>query len=63
LHGLLHLAGYDHEIDHGEMDALEARVRGRLGIAERRRASDASDGETRRVRPAREREGRRRPRR
>ena len=39
VHGLLHLAGYDHETDHGEMDALEARVRGRLGIAERRPAS------------------------
>ena len=34
VHGLLHLAGYDHETDHGEMDALEARVRRRLSIAE-----------------------------
>lgn len=32
LHGLLHLRGYDHEIDHGEMNALELRLRQRLGI-------------------------------
>ena len=35
VHGLLHLMGYDHETDDGEMDALEARVRRRLGIADR----------------------------
>jgi probable rRNA maturation factor len=35
VHGFLHLLGYDHETDEGEMDALEARLRGRLGIAER----------------------------
>jgi probable rRNA maturation factor len=35
LHGFLHLAGYDHETDSGEMDALEARLRRRFGIAER----------------------------
>ena len=32
LHGLLHLCGYDHERDGGEMDALELRLRRRLGI-------------------------------
>jgi len=32
LHGMLHLAGYDHESDHGEMDRLERRLRRRLGI-------------------------------
>ena len=32
LHGLLHLCGYDHERDGGEMDALEHRLRRRLGI-------------------------------
>jgi probable rRNA maturation factor len=32
LHGLLHLSGYDHEIDSGEMNRLELRVRRQLGI-------------------------------
>jgi probable rRNA maturation factor len=32
LHGLLHLCGYDHEADDGEMNALELRLRRRLGI-------------------------------
>ena len=32
LHGLLHLCGYDHETDRGEMNALELRLRRRLGI-------------------------------
>ncbi len=36
VHGLLHLMGYDHETDNGEMDALETRVRRRLRIADRR---------------------------
>ena len=31
-HGLLHALGYDHETDHGEMNALELRVRGRVGL-------------------------------
>jgi probable rRNA maturation factor len=35
VHGFLHLLGYDHEVDDGEMDALEASVRAKLGIAER----------------------------
>jgi probable rRNA maturation factor len=34
LHGYLHLLGYDHETDNGEMEALEAKLRRRLGIAE-----------------------------
>lgn len=29
LHGLLHCLGWDHEADHGEMDALEAELRPR----------------------------------
>jgi probable rRNA maturation factor len=33
LHGVLHLAGYDHEVDDGEMDRIEARLRRRLGLA------------------------------
>ena len=32
LHGVLHLLGYDHETDRGEMDRVEARVRRRLGL-------------------------------
>jgi probable rRNA maturation factor len=32
LHGILHLCGYDHETDGGEMNALELRLRRRLGI-------------------------------
>jgi probable rRNA maturation factor len=32
LHGLLHLCGYDHEADGGEMNRLELRLRRRLGI-------------------------------
>jgi rRNA maturation RNase YbeY len=39
VHGLLHLMGYDHEADDGEMNALERRVRRRLGIEERRSAT------------------------
>jgi probable rRNA maturation factor len=32
LHGLLHLSGYDHETDKGEMNRLELRMRRKLGI-------------------------------
>jgi len=32
LHGVLHLLGYDHETDHGEMDATEQRLRKRFGL-------------------------------
>lgn len=32
LHGLLHLCGYNHERDNGEMNRLELRLRRRLGI-------------------------------
>jgi probable rRNA maturation factor len=35
VHGFLHLLGYDHETDEGEMEALESRMRRRLGIADR----------------------------
>ena len=33
LHGILHALGYDHETDSGEMNALELRIRERLGLA------------------------------
>lgn len=32
LHGLLHLSGYDHETDNGEMNRLELRLRRKLKI-------------------------------
>jgi probable rRNA maturation factor len=32
LHGLLHLCGYDHETDKGEMNRLELKTRRKLGI-------------------------------
>jgi probable rRNA maturation factor len=32
LHGLLHLCGYDHETDNGEMNRLELKLRKKLGI-------------------------------
>lgn len=32
LHGLLHLSGYDHETDNGEMNRLELRLRKKLGM-------------------------------
>lgn len=32
LHGILHLAGYDHENDHGEMKKIETALRERLGL-------------------------------
>ncbi len=34
LHGFLHLLGYDHETDQGEMDLLESALRRRLRLAE-----------------------------
>jgi probable rRNA maturation factor len=33
LHGVLHLAGHDHETDRGEMDRLERRLRRRWGLS------------------------------
>lgn len=32
LHGILHAFGWDHETDSGEMDALELKLRPRLGL-------------------------------
>jgi probable rRNA maturation factor len=32
LHGLLHLCGYDHETDNGEMNRRELQLRHELGI-------------------------------
>ena len=33
LHGVLHLMGYDHETDRGEMDRVELKLRKRFGLA------------------------------
>jgi probable rRNA maturation factor len=33
LHGMLHLMGYDHETDNGQMDRREQRLRRSLGLA------------------------------
>jgi probable rRNA maturation factor len=33
LHGTLHLLGYDHETDHGEMNRIEQHLQRRLGLA------------------------------
>lgn len=33
LHGMLHLLGYDHETDHGEMNRVEQKMRRRFGLA------------------------------
>jgi probable rRNA maturation factor len=33
LHGVLHLLGYDHETDRGQMDEVEQKLRERLGLA------------------------------
>jgi len=33
LHGVLHLMGYDHESDQGQMNRIEQKLRRRLGIA------------------------------
>lgn len=46
LHGLLHLLGYDHERDDGEMRRVERRLRGKGGLHEgliERQASRPSD--------------------
>jgi len=34
LHGFLHLSGYDHETDDGEMNALENNLRRKLALAD-----------------------------
>lgn len=33
LHGVLHLLGYDHETDQGQMDRIERKLRRRLGLS------------------------------
>lgn len=52
LHGLLHLAGYDHEADNGTMARREARLREQLGLPvaliERREKASATSHRARR---------------
>ena len=52
LHGILHLAGFDHERDNGEMARKEARLRATLGLPsaliERTQASSRSASPKRR---------------
>jgi probable rRNA maturation factor len=51
LHGLLHLAGYDHETDHGEMHTREVELRRQLklpvGLIERAHGAAADSSHTR----------------
>jgi len=44
LHGILHLAGYDHETDAGEMERKEIALRKRLELADSLIARAAQDG-------------------
>lgn len=44
LHGILHLAGYDHETDAGEMKRKEIALRKRLELADSLIARAAQDG-------------------
>jgi len=41
LHGLLHLLGYDHETDKGQMNRLEKKLRLDLGLADRNQPNRA----------------------
>lgn len=49
LHGILHLAGFDHESDNGQMARKEAELRRQLGLP----SSLTERGKTQRRRPAR----------
>lgn len=53
LHGILHLAGFDHERDHGEMARKESQLRRQLkletGLIERTQPRDRPPGSRRRT--------------
>ncbi len=59
LHGLLHLGGYDHETDDGEMQAREAELRQQfklpVGLIERAHSGDQNSPSARRNSSARSR--------
>jgi probable rRNA maturation factor len=46
LHGMIHLAGYDHETDNGQMERLEQKLRVRLGLSSLVRSSRRRLAET-----------------
>jgi probable rRNA maturation factor len=46
LHGVLHMLGYDHEQDHGEMVALELTLREQLGVTGEPGGKEMSKGKT-----------------
>src|SRR5213076_2795227 len=52
LHGMLHLAGYDHESDSGQMARLERRLRAQLhlpgSLTERARSNADAGGKAKR---------------
>ena len=54
LHGMLHLAGYDHERDNGEMAALEHQLRSKLKLPIGLIARNESQRSAGRLRPARQ---------
>jgi probable rRNA maturation factor len=51
LHGLLHLAGYDHETDTGQMARRERRLRAQLGLPQGLIERAASEPVLKKVRP------------
>jgi probable rRNA maturation factor len=51
LHGLLHLAGYDHEADSGQMARRERRLRAQLGLPQGLIERSASRSAARKVGP------------
>lgn len=56
LHGMLHLAGHDHETDDGRMRKLEARLRSQLGLpASLIERAHSSKSRTRKTGPRRSR--------
>ncbi len=63
LHGLLHLAGYDHEIDNGQMKARETELRKQLnlptGLIERACAGAPQSAKSSAPPASRKRQGRR----
>lgn len=51
LHGVLHLAGYDHERDNGRMARMEERLRAQLGLPKALIARSDDDARPEQLRP------------